>query len=124
VLNVKDGTWKPSQVLQSYAKKALKAHAATNCITEVLILDAERWAKASDLKGPLAGVPVSLKDSCAVIGYDSTIGFSGNAFKPMTRDAPLIRLLKDAGAIPFVKTAIPITLMCKNFWGIEKASIL
>jgi Asp-tRNA(Asn)/Glu-tRNA(Gln) amidotransferase A subunit family amidase len=86
----------------------------TNCITEVITSDAESWAKECDLNGPLAGVPVSLKDSCAVTGYDSTIGFSGNAFKPLTRDGPLVRLLKDAGAIPFVKTAIPITLMCEK----------
>jgi Asp-tRNA(Asn)/Glu-tRNA(Gln) amidotransferase A subunit family amidase len=116
VKNIKSSTWTPSSVLQSYAKRALQSQERINCVTEVLISDAERWAKTCNLKGPLAGVPISLKDSCAVTGYDSTIGFSGNAFKPMAKDSGLVRLLKDAGAIPFVKTAIPITLMCSSLF--------
>jgi Asp-tRNA(Asn)/Glu-tRNA(Gln) amidotransferase A subunit family amidase len=62
-------------------------------------------------KGPLAGVPISLKDSASVAGYDSTIGYSAWAGKPALEDSPLVKLLKDAGAIPYVKTGVPITLM-------------
>jgi len=31
--------------------------------------------------------------------------------KPATRESALIRLLRDAGAVPFVKTNVPITLL-------------
>lgn len=113
IQNIKSKYWKPSDVLHSYAKKALLAHERTNCLTEILITDAEKWAETCDLQGPLAGVPISLKDSCALTGYDSTIGFSNKAYKPLDKDAPVVRLLKAAGAIPFVKTNIPITLMCE-----------
>lgn len=50
-----------------------------------------------DLEGPLAGIPVSVKDSLQVKGFDSTLGYSALAGKPFQEDGPLIRLLKDAG---------------------------
>jgi Asp-tRNA(Asn)/Glu-tRNA(Gln) amidotransferase A subunit family amidase len=114
LIKIKSRTWHPAEVLLAYSKKALLAHEATNCITELMIKDAENWAQSCPIDGPLAGIPVSLKDSCSVSGYDSSIGFSRNSFKPMTAHAPLVQLLIDAGAIPFVKTAIPITLMCEH----------
>lgn len=112
-----------TQLLHTYGKVALKAHEKTNCVTEVMIASAEKWVKdgSINLKGPLAGIPVSLKDSVDVGGYDSTVGISrwtGNA-KPL--DGAHVRLLKDAGAVPYVKTNIPITLLsfesANDVWG-------
>ena len=31
--------------------------------------------------------------------------------KPMEKDSALVKLLHDAGAIPFVKTSVPVTLL-------------
>ena len=43
------------------------------------------------------------------------------AFKPLNHHAALIQLLLDAGAVPFVKTNIPITLLSfeshSDLWG-------
>jgi Asp-tRNA(Asn)/Glu-tRNA(Gln) amidotransferase A subunit family amidase len=104
-------------VLTAFGKKALQAQEKTNCLTEILISDAESWAsklsKTDSKSQPLKGLPISLKDSVTLAGYDSTIGYSRWAGKPCPDDSPLVKLLKDAGAVPFVKTAIPITLMCK-----------
>ncbi|TFK91909.1 amidase signature enzyme [Polyporus arcularius HHB13444] len=111
ISSVQAGSLSPSEVLLAYSKKALKAHAATNCLTEVLIAKAEGWAKTCNTSGPLAGMPVSLKDTVGVEGEDSCIGYSAWVGKPMQKDSALIRLLKDAGAIPFVKTNVPITLL-------------
>ncbi|KAI5781302.1 acetamidase [Geopyxis carbonaria] len=118
---VRKGEWKPIDVLRSYGKRALTAHAQTNCLTEVLLSDAEEWLAHStaysqadggvNLSGPLAGVPVSVKDTINVTGHDSCIGYSRWVNKPARDDAPIIRLLKDAGAVPFVKTNVPITLL-------------
>lgn len=98
-------------VLHAFAKKALKAHEATNCLTELLIPEAEQWAEACNKQGPLAGMPVSLKDTAGVAGYDACIGYSAWVGKPVLNDSGLVRLLKDAGAVPFVKTNVPITLL-------------
>ena len=109
-------------VLRAYGKVAIKAHERTNCLTEIMLPEAESWAQGDvDLKGPLAGIPVSLKDTILVDGFDASVGFSCNTGKPATRDGAMVRLLKDAGAIPFVKTNIPITLLSfesfNDVWG-------
>jgi Asp-tRNA(Asn)/Glu-tRNA(Gln) amidotransferase A subunit family amidase len=111
VQNVQAGIWDPLDVLRTYGKKALKDHEATNCLSEVMIADAEDWARSTDKTGPLAGVPVSLKDTLAITGYDSCIGYSSLIGKPQLKESALVRLLRDAGAVPFVKTTAPITLL-------------
>lgn len=52
-----------------------------------------------DLKGPLAGIPVSLKDSIQVGGFDVSVGYSKKTGKPYQEDGPMVKLLKDAGTI-------------------------
>lgn len=46
-----------------------------------------------------------------VAGWDACIGYSAWVGKKHQADSPLVRLLRDAGAVPFVKTNIPITLL-------------
>ncbi|GLB39937.1 putative amidase signature enzyme [Lyophyllum shimeji] len=111
VESVQSGQTDPSDVLTAYGKEALKAHAETNCLTEIMIQSAETWAKECNRKGPLAGVPVSLKEMVSVAGWDSSIGYSAWIGRPLQKDSPLVRLLRDAGAVPYVKTNVPITLM-------------
>ncbi|KAL8718180.1 MAG: hypothetical protein Q9225_004658 [Loekoesia sp. 1 TL-2023] len=113
---------KPIDILRSYGKIAVKAHAKTNCLTEVMInRGAEKWIEDVNLKGPLAGIPVSLKDSIAVGGFDVSVGYSRNIGKPYTDDGIMVRILKDAGAVPYVKTNLPITLLSfestNDVWG-------
>ena len=116
---VREGALLPYDVLLAFSKRTLWAHAQTNCLSEVAITQGRDLLALScshqDSWGeglPLAGIPVSVKDTVSIAGYDSTIGYSKYAFKPAAHDAPLIRLLRDAGAIvPFVKTNVPITLL-------------
>lgn len=124
VSNIRSGTTAPLSVLRTYGKVALKAHAKTNCVTEVLVKDAEKWLENShdgddrkkgqgaiNLAGPLAGIPVSLKDSVIVGNFDTTVGYSSFVGNAVPHDGPMVRLLKDAGAVPYVKTNLPITLL-------------
>ncbi|KAH9924161.1 amidase signature enzyme [Fomitopsis serialis] len=117
VSSVQSGSLKPSDILRAYGKAALKAHAATNCLTEICIPEAEEWAKNCNTKGPLAGMPVSLKDEHAIEGFDATVGYSAWVGKKMKKDSALVRLLRAAGAVPYVKTNVPITMLsfeCAN----------
>ncbi len=92
---------KPIEILRSYGKVALKAHEKTNCLTEVMLPEAEKWAETGvNLKGPLAGIPVSLKDSIAVGGFDVSVGYSCNTGQTTAEDGALVRVLKDAGHAP------------------------
>ncbi|KAK4042216.1 Acetamidase [Parachaetomium inaequale] len=120
------GTAAALSVLRSYGRLALKAHARTNCLTEILLPSAEGWLTTGgeggiDLKGPLAGVPVSLKDTVVVGGYDTTVGYSSFVGNKGDVDGPMVRMLKDAGAVPYVKTNLPISLLSfesgNDVWG-------
>ncbi|KAF8842043.1 amidase signature enzyme [Paxillus ammoniavirescens] len=111
IASVQTSSLDPSDVLTAYAKRALQAHAQTNCLTEIMIAPAERWARGAKRSGPLAGVPVSLKDMLAVKGYDSCMGYSALCGKPLNYDGAFVRLLRDAGAVPYVKTNTPTTML-------------
>jgi amidase len=56
-----------------------------------------------------------------VKGYDACIGYSAWCKKPAVQDGALVRCLKDAGAIPFVKTNVPDSLLSfesyNDVWG-------
>ncbi|KAL0256262.1 hypothetical protein SLS55_008654 [Diplodia seriata] len=113
----------PVDVLRAYSKVAVAAQRKTNCLTEILFPDAEQWLDRGEinLQGPLAGIPVSLKDSIAVGGFDVSVGYSSNTGKPYEKDGSMVRILKDAGAVPFVKTNLPVTLLSfestNDVWG-------
>ncbi|KAI4249719.1 MAG: hypothetical protein L6R40_000508 [Gallowayella cf. fulva] len=122
VEDVHKGTINPIDILRSYGKVAIKAHAKTNCLTEVMINPgAEKWIETINLKGPLAGIPVSLKDSITVGGFDTSVGYSTYTGQPHLRDGTMVRILKDAGAVPYVKTNCPVTLLSfestNDVWG-------
>ncbi|KAH9962257.1 amidase signature enzyme [Russula dissimulans] len=107
VAKVQNGVLDPEDVLLAYSNKALDAHRKTNCLTEA---------------GPLAGMPISLKDTVGVAGFASCIGYSSpSKLVPYQKDAAIVQLLRDAGAYPFVKTNVPITLLSfesfSDVWG-------
>jgi amidase len=60
--------------------------------------------------GPLHGVPVSLKDTFKVKGYDASIGIAALCFKPSQENSVLVNILLDAGAVLYCKTNVPQTL--------------
>lgn len=98
VRDVQDNTTSPLNVLRTYGKVAVRAQKRTNCITELLLPEAESWLESDiNLEGPLAGIPVSLKDTVHVKGFDTTVGYSALANNPAQEDGPMTRLLKDAG---------------------------
>ena len=113
----------PIDILRTYGRVALRAHEKTNCLTEIMVPEAEGWVQNGSInfKGPLAGVPVSLKDTMIVGGFDTTVGYSGFVGNKEAEDRAAVRLLKDAGAVPYVKTNLPITLLSfestNDVWG-------
>lgn len=54
-------------------------------------------------------------------GYDSTVGYSSFVGNAPPKDGAIVQLLKDAGAVPYVKTNLPITLLSfestNDVWG-------
>ncbi|KAJ7043557.1 amidase [Mycena alexandri] len=125
VNHIERGEWTASQVVKAYIARAALAHQTTNCVTEVLFVEALQQAAELDaefastkrLRGPLHGVPLSVKDQFHVAGFDASMGFSRLLQKPSSTDADAVALLKAAGAIPIVKTNVPQTMFsfeCSN----------
>jgi amidase len=73
------------EVLTAFAKVAVVAQDATNCLSEIFIDDALMRARALDKHleetgetvGPLHGLPVSIKDHIKVKGLDTSSGYIG-----------------------------------------------
>ena len=84
-----------------------KINAAIQVLTESALAEAAA-ADASEPRGPLHGVPFSIKDSLELAGTVATAGTLGrkNA-PPSTEDATLVERLRRAGAIPIAKTNLP-----------------
>ncbi len=72
---------------------------------EALAVDAAR--AAGDAGGPLAGVPITVKDALATAGIRSTGGANELANHLPAEDATVVSRVRNAGAVVFGKTNIP-----------------
>lgn len=115
------GEWTSVEVTTAFYKRAIVAQQVTNCLTEIFVEKALARAQEVDnyLKqtgkpiGPLHGLPISLKDQFCIKGMDTIMGYAGWIGKPAEKDCVLVEILYDLGAVPFVRTNVPQTLM----WG-------
>lgn len=109
------GSLSPVDVMQSVLERAEAVNPAINALIFIepeaalaAAHDAEaRWSRGLS-KGPLDGVPVSVKDSIAVAGrpmYRGSKAHEGSP--PLAQDAPPAARLKEAGAIIWAKTTMP-----------------
>ncbi|KAL8832768.1 MAG: hypothetical protein Q9191_000038 [Dirinaria sp. TL-2023a] len=76
---------KPIDILRCYGKIAVKAHKKTNCLTEVMLPEAERWAESEiNLKGPLAGAIPYVKTNLPItlLSFESTNQLWGRCTNP------------------------------------------
>ncbi|KAM7538537.1 hypothetical protein Aperf_G00000055303 [Anoplocephala perfoliata] len=103
----------PSYVLLAYQHKAFEVDKQLNCVTEFLYPELSEV----NLKGPLAGVPVSLKECIGIKDYDSCCGCAWLIDHRRRHDAVALKIIRDLGGIPFVRTNVPQTMMstqCSN----------
>lgn len=73
-------------------------------------VDAE-FKATQELKGPLHGIPITVKDQFNVKGVDTTLGYVGRSFAPAREDAVLVQMLKNMGAIVIAKTNLSQSIM-------------
>ncbi|HEU00675.1 MAG TPA: amidase, partial [Aurantimonas coralicida] len=90
--------WEPSiAALWAYDPESARADAAAAT---------ERWAKGAP-KGPLDGVPVTIKELIATKGTPVPNGTAATTLVPAPEDAPPAARLREDGAIIFAKTTCP-----------------
>jgi amidase len=120
VERIKNREYTAVEVLTAFCKVATAAHETTNCLTEIFFEDGLKRAEELDkhleatgeVVGPLHGLPISVKDHIHVKGYPIAAMYIKSASDmPPNRDAPVIAQLRRAGAVFYVKTNLPQTLL-------------
>lgn len=115
--NIASTKWTALEVVNAFIHRAKIAHFHTNCLTEVFFEDAVATSRELDqfqretgrLKGQLHGLPVSFKDEFNIKNQYSTIGLESNLSRaPESEDSPVVSILRDAGAVFYVKTNVPV----------------
>lgn len=117
--SIRSGKYTAEAITIAFCKRAAIAQQLTNCLTEIFFDAAIERAKWLDQEhkrigrtlGPLHGVPVSLKDTFNVKGYDSSLGIASLAFNPAKENSLLVDMLLEQGAVLYCKTNVPQTLM-------------
>lgn len=66
--------------------------------------------------GPLHGLPVSIKDNFQYKGREATIGMVAFMDDVASANSPLVDILLKLGAVIYVKTNVPQTMMVRGFY--------
>ncbi|TKA68211.1 hypothetical protein B0A49_07469 [Cryomyces minteri] len=123
------GAWSAVEVTKAFCHRAAVAHRLVNCLHEIFfdqaIQDAQKlddyYSKNKKPVGPLHGLPVSLKDQFHVKNVETTMGYVGwigtfqgkkNTGKERVYESEMVKELRASGAVLYVKTSVPHTLMC------------
>lgn len=123
------GAWTALEIAQAFCHRAAVAHQLTNCLHEIFFEQAYASARQLDAHlqahgqpvGPLHGLPVSLKDQFHVRDVETHMGYVGwigtfqgvrGTGKERTFESEMVRELRALGAVLYVKTSVPHTLMC------------
>ncbi|CAE6496540.1 unnamed protein product [Rhizoctonia solani] len=118
------------EVTTAFCKATYAAQELTNCVTGVMFAQALDRARELDahlsetgkVVGPLHGVPVSIKNHISVKGEDTACGYVAWIGKVAEDDATIVRVLRAAGAVIYVKTTNPQALYAletsSNIYGL------
>ncbi|KAJ5951311.1 uncharacterized protein N7479_009724 [Penicillium vulpinum] len=108
------------EVTTAFCKRAAIAQQLTSCLTETIFSEALIRAEELDAHikstgrpiGPLHGIPISMKETFNIKGVPTSLGFvSFLDREPVTQNSVLVELLLEAGAVLYVKTNVPQTMM-------------
>lgn len=122
VEKLREGSFTAVEVTTAFCKRAAIAQQLVSCLTEVFYAEALERAKSLDeyfqregkVSGPLHGLPISIKDSFCVKNSNThaTVGYASFLNEqPSQYDSALVEMLQNAGAVLYVKTNIPQTMM-------------
>ncbi|KAJ9627027.1 hypothetical protein H2203_003487 [Taxawa tesnikishii (nom. ined.)] len=120
----------PLNVTNAFLRRAGLAQKLANCVTELLperALERARYlddylAEHKKPIGPLHGLPISVKEHIGMKGLNLNAGFISWCDKVGDEDALILQLLWKAGAVFYVRTTQPQTLMhletSSNLYGV------
>jgi amidase len=111
---IRRGELSAQDALESYLARIRAVNPEVNAVTSVFEESARELAAGIDRRraageelGPLAGVPFTVKENIDVAGQPTTQGIPALKEAVAPLDAPLVKRLRDAGAIPVGHTNMP-----------------
>src|SRR3569833_1924294 len=101
------------ELLDLQLSRIARTNPSLNAVLALDVEGARAAARAADnvpanARGPLHGLPITIKDAYEVVGMPATCGFPHLAKHVPERDADAVARLRAAGAIPFAKTNVPL----------------
>ncbi len=111
---IRDKQVSSQEVVEAYIHRIESVNPQLNAVVQLTAEPALTQAKKADLalargeiKGPLHGVPITIKDSFDTEGIISTAGTKGRASYIPQQDATAVARMRAAGAILLGKTNLP-----------------
>jgi amidase len=111
---IRDNEVSSEEVIEAYLQRIAAVNPRINAVVQVAADAARAQAREADaalargeIKGPLHGVPMTVKDAWDTAGLVSTGGTKGRAAFIAAEDATVIRRMRDAGAIVLGMTNVP-----------------
>lgn len=102
------------EVIEAYLQRIEEVNPKLNAIVNLQANEAREQARKADadllqgeLKGPLHGVPITIKDCFETKGIISTSGTKGLSSFVLDQDATIVARMRAAGAIILGKTNLP-----------------
>lgn len=119
VEEMKAGRLKCVEVMATYIERAASFGRELNLTGEELFEEALAAAAAADNQretepesmGTLFGLPISIKDHIVQRGCSASGGVVQNAYKVYDSDSDLVAMLRNEGAIPFVRSNLTQVMM-------------
>ena len=112
--NIRDKKVSALEVVDAHLRRIEEVNPRLNAVVQLAADRARAEARESDealaggeVKGPLHGVPITIKDSLDTQGVISTWGTKGRASFIPERDSTVVARLRSAGAILLGKTNTP-----------------
>ncbi|REE07482.1 amidase [Paraburkholderia sp. BL27I4N3] len=114
---IRNGFLSSREALEHFIGRLDSHNASLNAVVTLRLDEARAEADAADrarqrggIMGPLHGVPMTVKESFRLAGTPTTWGLEKFAHSIPTDDAVAVRRLKEAGAVIFGKTNVPVLL--------------
>ncbi|KAH7928658.1 amidase [Leucogyrophana mollusca] len=115
------------EAVTAFGKRAAIAHQVTACLTDFFLDEGIQQAKGLDeyyqregkVIGPLHGLPISIKDHIPIKGRWGSGGFF-SMVEQSVEDCDMTAILRSLGAVFYVKTNQPQTIMhleCQSCYG-------